>query len=90
MTAKRQNRKWAAYSITSSARAVSNDGCGVAYLARFQITRATPALVDEHSVGREQVDPALQIFPFGNRIGVTNSGHIVIFHELFFHDSADH
>jgi len=39
---------------------------------------STYRIVDEHPVGREQVDPALQIFPFGNRIGVTNSGHIVI------------
>ena len=39
-------------------------------------------IVDEHPIEREQVDPALQIFPFGNRIGVTNSGHIVIVHEL--------
>jgi hypothetical protein len=44
----------------------------------------THRIVDEHSVGREQVDPALQIFPFGNRIDVASSGHIVIFHELFF------
>jgi hypothetical protein len=42
----------------------------------------THRIVDEHPIGREQVDPALQIFPFGNRIGVTNSGHIVIMHEL--------
>src|SRR6266436_2902387 len=42
----------------------------------------THRIVDEHPIGREQVDPALQIFPFGNRIGVTNSGHIVILHEL--------
>src|SRR6266446_5840911 len=43
----------------------------------------THRIIDEHPIGREQVEPALQIFPFGNRIGVTNSGHIVILHELF-------
>src|SRR6266566_8164963 len=43
----------------------------------------THRIVDEHPIGREQVDPAFQIFPFDNRIGVTNSGHIVILHELF-------
>jgi hypothetical protein len=42
----------------------------------------TYRIVDEHPIGREQVDPALQIFPFGNRISVTNSGHIVIVHGL--------
>jgi hypothetical protein len=39
-------------------------------------------LSDEYPIWREQVDPTFQIFPFGNRIGVTNSGHIVILHEL--------
>jgi hypothetical protein len=33
-------------------------------------------------IWREQVDPALEIFPFSNSIGVTNSGHIAILHEL--------
>lgn len=39
-------------------------------------------VVDEHPIGREKVDPAIQIFAFGNCIGVTNSGHVVIVHEL--------
>jgi hypothetical protein len=43
----------------------------------------THRIVDEHPVRREQFDPALQIFALGNLVGVTNSGHIVIRHELF-------
>jgi len=27
----------------------------------------THRIIDEHPIGREQVDPALQIFPFGDR-----------------------
>ena len=42
----------------------------------------TYRIVDEHPIGREQFDLALQIFAFGNCVGVTNSGHIVIVHEF--------
>jgi hypothetical protein len=40
-------------------------------------------IVGEHTIWREQVDPAFQVLPFSNRIGVSNSGHIVLVHRSF-------